>query len=108
MQQVVVGLNVKEGDLGIYFPTDTCLGKDFAAANNDLLTYFGKNFRVRTQKFRGEKSEGFWCEIKCVSDLLGYAPNKGEEFTSVNLVFMFTVLHSRQKKVFVLILAGIK
>lgn len=61
--QVVVGLEIKEGDPGIYFPTDTCLGKDFAEANPELLTYFGKNLRVRTQKFRGEKSEGFWCHI---------------------------------------------
>jgi hypothetical protein len=81
--QVVIGLDIKEGDLGIYFPTDTCLGKDFAAANEDLLTYFGKNLRVRTQKFRGEKSEGFWCGIKHVEDLIGYEPKEGEELTGL-------------------------
>lgn len=64
--QVVVGLETKEDHMGLYFPTDTCLGKDFAEANPDLLTYFGKNLRVRTQKFRGERSEGFWVPLKAL------------------------------------------
>lgn len=69
--QVVIGLEVNEDDLGIYFPTDTCLGKDFAEANEELLTYFGKNLRVRTQKFRGELSEGFWCHIDHLPIMIG-------------------------------------
>ena len=54
--QVVIGLDVKDGDLGIYFPTDTCLGNDYANANPNLLTYFGNYLRVKTQAFRGERS----------------------------------------------------
>ena len=81
--QVVVGLDVKEGDLGIYFPTDTCLGKDFAAANEGLLTYFGKNLRVTTQKFRGEKSEGFWCGWEKIPDTFAGVPGNLKEGTEV-------------------------
>ena len=61
--QVIVGMEAKDGDLGIYFPVNTRIGKDFAKHNEKLLTYFGKNLRVRQQKFRGEWSEGFWCPI---------------------------------------------
>jgi hypothetical protein len=71
--QVVVGLNAEEGDLGIYFPTDGQLSEEFCKAN-DLLRrkdekgnnaggMFDANRRVRTQKFRGEKSDGFWCPL---------------------------------------------
>lgn len=80
--QVVIGLDIKEDDLGIYFPTDTCLGEDFAAANEDLLTYFGKNLRVRTQKFRGEKSEGFWVDCSTFSGCSGF--EEGAELTTVD------------------------
>ena len=58
--QVVVGLDVEDGTLGIYFPENVCLSKEFAEANPDLMTYFPKNRRVRAQKFRGEISDGFW------------------------------------------------
>ncbi len=83
--QVVVGLNHKIGDLGIYFPTDTCLGKDYAEYNPDLLTYFGKNLRVRTQTFRGEKSEGFWANIGTLPvPAFEFSTKIGTEFTTIN------------------------
>lgn len=83
--QVVIGLEHKEGDLGVYFPTDTCLGKDFAEENPDLLTYFGKNLRVRTQSFRGEKSEGFWCHIQHLPiEVIEAGTKEGTEITTVN------------------------
>jgi tRNA-binding EMAP/Myf-like protein len=83
--QVVVGLDIHENDLGIYFPTDTCLGKDFAEANPELLTYFGKNLRVRTQKFRGENSEGFWCHLQHLPlEVIEAGTKEGTELTTVN------------------------
>jgi hypothetical protein len=85
--QVVVGLEYKDGDLGIYFPTDTCLGKDYAEYNPDLLTYFGKNLRVRTQTFRGEKSEGFWAHIGTLPiSVFELSTKVGTEFTTVSNV----------------------
>lgn len=67
--QVIVGLDVQNNDLGILFPSNTKLGKDFVRCNESLLTYFDKNYRVRQQKFRGEWSEGFWCPIQTLEKI---------------------------------------
>ena len=73
--QVVVGLDSKEGDLGVYFPSDGQLSHEFCFANNlyrkaDLNKFpndkpgmFDENRRVRAQKFRGEISDGFWVPL---------------------------------------------
>lgn len=70
--QIVVGLDNQEDDLGVYFPFDGQLSHEFAYANNlyrnrDLNAnpdekpgMFDANRRVRAQKFRGEISDGFW------------------------------------------------
>lgn len=82
--QVIVGLDVVEDQLGMYFPTDGQLSIEFAEYN-DLVRrkevqividhgvekqvevsaggMFDNNRRVRTQKLRGEKSDGFWCDL---------------------------------------------
>jgi len=71
--QVVVGLEQKTGDIGVFFRADGQLSPEFAAAN-DLVRrknpetgaheggFFEEKRRVRSQPFRGEKSDGFWCE----------------------------------------------
>ncbi len=72
--QVVVGLQAKTGDIGLFFRTDGQLSKEFAEANDlirrkDPITgehaggFFDENRRVRSQKFRGEPSDGFWCPL---------------------------------------------
>lgn len=70
--QVVVGLDAKEGDLGVYFPSDGQLSHEFCSANNLYRDramnadpqanpgMFDANRRVRAQRFRGELSDGFW------------------------------------------------
>lgn len=74
---VVVGLDTKDGDLGVYFPTDGVLSHNFLLSNNlynksarqklelgDGPTgFFDYHGRVRAQKFRGEKSDGIWLPI---------------------------------------------
>ncbi len=71
--QVIVGLDDKEGDLGLYFIAGTQLSEEFCKAN-DLVRrknedgsvgggMFDENRRVRAQKFRGEVSDGFWIPI---------------------------------------------
>jgi len=72
--QVIIGLDVKDGDLGVLFPPDGQLSEEFCAAN-DLIGYvdpgtkerkggfFSKKRRVRAQRFRGEKSDGFFCPL---------------------------------------------
>lgn len=78
--QVVIGLDNYEDELGIMFPSDGQLSEEFAQAN-DLIArkddtgakigggFFDTNCRVRTQKFRGEKSDGFWCSLTYLSYL---------------------------------------
>ncbi len=77
--QIVVGLDQKDGELGIFFQPDLQLSEEFAAAN-DLVGYrdengekkggyFSKNRRVRIQKFRGERSEGFWIPVSSLEKL---------------------------------------
>lgn len=77
---VIVGLDTKEGDLGVYFAPDGQLSVEFAEAN-DLISrvdpgtlkkvggYFGKNRRVKAQKFRGINSYGFWIPIESLDKL---------------------------------------
>lgn len=84
--QIIVGLDVKEGDLGIFFPTEGQLSEAFANAN-DLVGYtdpetgekkggfFAANRRVKSQRFRGEKSEGFWIPVNSLK-FTGYDISK--------------------------------
>jgi len=68
--QIIIGLDQQEGDLGVFFPGDGMIMKDHLLNNKlyarhpdtgeEMGGYFGKNGRVRTQKFRGQPSEGFW------------------------------------------------
>lgn len=77
---VIVGLDTKDGDIGLYFGPDGQLSEEFAEANNlvgkvDPETgektggYFGKNRRVRAQKFRGVNSYGFWIPMSSIDKL---------------------------------------
>ena len=73
--QVVVGLEVQEGHMGVYFPCDGQLSHEFCHANNlyreaslnkfpdEKGGMFDANRRVRAQKFRGEISDGFWVPL---------------------------------------------
>jgi hypothetical protein len=75
--QVLVGTETKEGDVGLYFPVESQLGEEFCQANDlyrrkDETTgkpaggMFDQNRRVRCQKFRGHQSMGFWIPINCL------------------------------------------
>lgn len=77
--QVVVGMNVKEGDIGIYFDSNLQLSEEFAKAN-DLIRrknedgtpaggMFDANRKVRCQKLRGERSDGFFIEYSALKYL---------------------------------------
>ena len=72
---VIVGLDIKEGDIGIYFPTDGRLSLDYAKENNlirvkdengkDIGGYLDADKRkIGTIKLRGEKSDGLFMPIK--------------------------------------------
>ncbi len=72
--QIVVGLDNFDGQLGVLFPVDGQLSVEFSTAG-DLVRrknpdgtaaggLFDQNRRVRAQKLRGEKSEGYWTPIE--------------------------------------------
>lgn len=71
--QVIVGLETKDGELGVFFPSDGQLSEEFCQ-QNDLVGvfengkrvsggYFSKDRRVRLQKMRGVESEGFYIPL---------------------------------------------
>ena len=72
--QIIIGLDSKVGDIGVFFGDDGQLSEEYAKAN-DLIRYtdekngekkggfFDKSRRVRVQKFRNEKSEGYFAPL---------------------------------------------
>lgn len=83
--QVVVDLETQTGDLGVYFPADGQLSEEMCFHNN-LYTesayrelfdsaplkagFFSIRRRVRTQNFRGQKSDGYWVNLAALVDRL--------------------------------------
>lgn len=94
--QIIISLDNKEDQLGIFFPTDGQLSNEFCEANNLIGYtdengerkggYFDHKRRVRAQNFRGEKSEGFWMPISCL-EFTKYNLSKlkdGDQFDELN------------------------
>lgn len=82
--QVVVGPDVTAGTLGVFFPADGQLSHEMCAANNlynesalrelgalefspPPYGFFDIKRRVRSQKFRGEKSDGLWLPLSSLA-----------------------------------------
>ena len=72
---VIVGLDVKIGDIGVYFPIDLQLSQEYCENNNLVrkLDENGKNIggylepdkrNIRAMKLRGEKSEGLFMPLE--------------------------------------------
>lgn len=91
--QVVIGLDNTEWELGVYFPVDWRLSENFCA-KNDLIRrkdadwnvcwgMFNDNRKIKIQKFRWEKSEWFRCPMSYFKE---YEHNLKEwdMFTSLN------------------------
>lgn len=96
--QVVVGINAQEGDIGVYFPSDGQLSHEFCKANNlyrdNLLNVnpnakpgmFDENRRVRAQKLRKQVSDGFWTSFESFTFLKSkkvMALSEGFEFDAL-------------------------
>jgi len=95
--QVVVGLDNYEGQLGAYFPADGCISERMAFENNlnsnpkenkdqERKGFFGKNRRVRAQNLRQEKSYGFWAELDSLAwtEVATEELEEGLQFTALN------------------------
>jgi RNA ligase (TIGR02306 family) len=98
-EQVVVGLGTQVGDVGIYFPPDGQLSHEFTLAHNlytqSALTklgltnpkvgFFEHNRRIKAQKFRGQKSEGFWMPLRDIDVMFNpSALSLGTTLTELN------------------------
>ena len=89
---VVVGLQTQDNELGVYFPSDGVLSHEFCLANNlysksavqklglpepSSYGFFDHHRRVRTQRFRGEKSDGLWMPLNSLSTFCSVIPYNG-------------------------------
>lgn len=77
-QSIIVGLDVKIGDLGVFFPTDLQLSKEYCTQNNlvrkkdengnNIGGYLDPDKRnIRAMKLRGEKSEGLFMPLESLA-----------------------------------------
>lgn len=114
--QVVVGLDTQDGELGIYFPSDGILSHEYCLANNlynksartalglpeGPTGFFDLNRRIRTQGFRGEKSDGLWMPLSsldyAVNGMVMYADDlsEGQMFTHHNGIPICEKWYSRK------------
>jgi len=90
-EQVIVGLDHGDGEIGVFVPAGTTLDSAFLLANGlyrkhpetgELIGgYIESNGRVRFQKLRGEMSRGLWLPMSCLSYLnLKQLPAVGTAF----------------------------
>ena len=77
---VIISKDVKIGDVGIYFPTETALSNNFLSINNlyrdkelnldkNKSGFFEKNRRIRAMKLRGFKSDGFFMPMHSLASI---------------------------------------
>lgn len=93
---VVVGLDAVEGEIGVYFPVDGKLGKEFAEKNNLVRKKDGagnniggfldpEKRNIKAIKLRGEKSDGLFCSIDAFADFCNLDElNIGDQVTVLN------------------------
>jgi len=95
--QVIVSIDSKDGDVGVFFETDGVLSNKFMHVMNlhrhahlnkdqDKAGMFEDNGRVRAQTFRGERSEGFWIDM----DSVGRGFTHEEMIPVLHLAYEFT------------------
>ena len=93
---VIVGLDTKPDELGVYFPVDGQLGVEFAV-KNDLLRRKDENGKsaggyldpekrnIKALKLRGEKSDGLFMPLSCLADFTDVSKLRdGDTITILN------------------------
>lgn len=90
-----VDLNVKIGDIGLYIPADIELGERFCQVN-DLIRrkdengkpaggFLEPNRHVRAIKLRGQRSDGIYLPLTCLTDFCKISDLKiGDQITTLN------------------------
>lgn len=95
-QDVITGLEAKEGDVYVYFPVECKINKDFLSYTNcfrdielnkdkEESGFFESNCRVKAVRLRGEKSCGY---VVPVNEVIKWAYGFGihEDFTFKDLI----------------------
>ena len=92
--QAIVGKEHKVGDIGVVFPAETQLSKEFCSANNlyrhkelnkeDKAGYLEDNRRVKAVKFRGNTSSCLFMPLDCFDYLGTFDLKEGDEFDELN------------------------
>ena len=93
---VIVSLDVRINDIGVYFPSDLQLSERFCAVN-DLVRRKDENGKqvggyldpdkrnIKALKLRGEKSDGLYLPITCLADFCKISDLKvGDTIDTVN------------------------
>lgn len=100
-QNVITGMDAKDGDIYVFFPVESQINLDFLAATNSFrhaelnsdkekVGFFEDKGRVKAMKLRGEKSMGYIVPIKVVEDFSGKELSEyvGQEFDTIGDVLM--------------------
>ena len=77
-QTVVVDMQTKSGDVGVYFPSGGRLTPEYATAMG-MDKFLNNTLRIRPKRLRGVLSDGLWLPLK--GELIKHCI--GEEITSV-------------------------
>lgn len=92
----IVGLDTKIGDVGVYFPVDGKLGKEYAEENNllrkkdeqgnEIGGYLDPDKRnIKAMKLRGERSEGLYMPLSSLSKFTNIDKLQvGDRITTLN------------------------
>lgn len=102
-QNVITGMDTKEGDICVFFPLECAINSDFLSFTNsfrhkelnkdkEAAGFFEENCRVRAVKLRGEKSMGYIVPIAhviefahCSGMIEGLV---GQEFDTINDILL--------------------
>ncbi len=100
-QNVITGMDTKEGDICVFFPLESEINKEFLSFTNsfrhkelnddkEVAGFFEDNARVRAMKLRGEKSMGYIVPASTVELFTAkdVACHVGKEFDTVGDVLM--------------------
>lgn len=95
--QVIIGKDVSIGDIGLFFPVETELSKEYLndsnlyrkpELNRDVTKkgYFDENGRIKCIKFKGHNSEGLFMPLSSLNGFISKADvlSVGDEFDELN------------------------
>lgn len=116
-QNVITGLNAKEGDIYVYFPVEAKINKDFLSYTNSFKDkelnedkekngFFEDNCRVKAVRLRGEKSMGYIVPINEVEAFNGltqgvlhkYINQEFDVINDVKLIEKYIVRIKQERK----------